>query len=249
MTETRIIMGMHITLEIVDPQVTSEIFEEIFSYFTSVDAQFSTYKDTSEIMRINRGEVSKDNCSSQMKEVFALAEKTKEQTVGFFDIKKPDGSLDPSGIVKGWSIQNAADLLLKKGYKNFYVDVGGDIQSHGLNGQGKEWSIGIRHPFKPADIIKVIYPHHKGVATSGTSVRGQHIYNPHMPEKKLLDIVSLTVIGPNILEADRFATAAFAMGKEGINFIEKLVGFEGYAIDHTGMATMTTNFEHYTKTQ
>ena len=54
-------------------------------------------------------------------------------------------------------------------------------------------------------------------------------------------------MGPNVLEADRFATAAFAMGREGIHFIESLKGFEGYAIDAKGIATMTSGFEVYTK--
>ena len=247
MKDTRIIMGMHITVEIVDKQVASGIFEEIFSYFTAVDKQFSTYKNDSEIMRINRGEISKDTCSKEMKEIFALAEKTKKETLGYFDIEKPDGMLDPSGIVKGWAIQNAAGLLLKKGYGNFYIDAGGDVQSFGLNAEGKEWSIGIRNPFKIDEIVKVIYPRGKGVATSGNYLRGQHVYNPYKPKEKLLDITSVTIIGPNIMEADRFATAAFAMGREGINFIEQLPEFEGYAIDSNGVATMTSNFELYTK--
>ena len=247
MKDTRIIMGMHITVEIVDSQATLEIFEEIFSYFVAVDKQFSTYKNDSEIMRINRGEISIDKYSSEMREIFSLAEKTKQETFGYFDIKKPDGTLDPSGVVKGWAIKNAAKILLKKGYRNFYIDAGGDIQSCGLNQEGNVWSIGIRNPFKNEEIIKVVCVKAQGVATSGSYIRGQHIYNPHMPEKKLLDVVSLTVIGSDILEADRFATAAFAMGKEGINFIEQLPGFEGYAIDSRGMSTFTSNFELYTK--
>jgi FAD:protein FMN transferase len=150
-------------------------------------------------------------------------------------------------VVKGWAIQNAAQLLLQKGYKNFYIDAGGDVQSSGLNEEEEEWSIGIRNPFKIEEIVKVVYPRGKGIATSGSYLRGQHIYNPHKPKEELKDIVSLTVIGENVLEADRFATAAFAMGREGINFIEQLPGFEGYAIDKNGLATMTSNFELYTK--
>ena len=111
---------------------------------------------------------------------------------------------------------------------------GGDIQSHGLNYEEKEWSIGIRSPFNIEEIVKIVRVKERGIATSGSYERGQHIYNPHEPEKKLLDIVSITVVGPNVLEADRFATAAFAMGLEGINFIERLQGFEGYAIDSAG---------------
>ena len=247
MKDTRIIMGMHITVEIVGKRVTSKIFEEIFSYFIAVDKQFSTYKADSEIMRINRREISKANYSLEMREIFSLAEKTRRETYGYFNIKKPNGTLDPSGIVKGWAIQNATKILLKKGYRNFYIDAGGDVQSNGLNAKGGEWSIGIRNPFKIQEIIKVLHVKEKGIATSGSYIRGQHIYNPHVPEKELLDVVSMTVIGSDILEADRFATAAFAMGKEGINFIEQLPGFEGYAIDSTGMATFTSNFELYTK--
>jgi thiamine biosynthesis lipoprotein len=85
----------------------------------------------------------------------------------------------------------------------------------------------------------------KGIATSGTAIRGQHIYNPHNPGQQLLDVASLTVIGPDVCEADRFATAAFAMGKRGIFFIEELPGFEGYMIDASARATYTTGFERY----
>ena len=98
-----------------------------------------------------------------------------------------------------------------EGIKNFYVNAGGDIQTLGKNSEGKCWSVGIRNPFNPEnEIVKVIYPRGKGVATSGSYLRGNHIYNPLNLSDELKDIVSITVIGPNVLEADRFATAAFA---------------------------------------
>lgn len=247
MRETRIIMGMPISIEITDFSVTHDALKKIFEYFVAVDRRFSTYKNDSEIMRINRDEISKKEYSPEMREVLVLAEKTKKETKDYFDIKKPDGSLDPSGIVKGWAIQQAAEKLSDMGYSNFNIDAGGDIQSHGFNVVGEAWSVGIRNPFNRGEIVKVIYPRGSGVATSGTYIRGQHIYNPHASGKELRDIVSLTVIGPDILEADRFATAAFAMGRGGINFIEQLSGFEGYAIDSKGIATMTSGFEVYTK--
>jgi thiamine biosynthesis lipoprotein len=58
----------------------------------------------------------------------------------------------------------------------------------------------------------------------------------------LSEIVGLTVIGADVLEADRFATAAFAMGRDGIVFIEETPGLEGYAIDNAGRATFTSGF-------
>jgi len=136
--------------------------------------------------------------------------------------------------------------LAKSGFKNYYVEAGGDIQVAGRNSRGLPWQIGIRNPFAKSQIVKVlVLPNGEGVATSGTYERGHHIYNPknHLAVK---DIVSLTVVGPNIYEADRFATAAFAMEKDGILFIEKMPGLEGYMIDTAGMATFTSGFKSYT---
>jgi thiamine biosynthesis lipoprotein len=148
--------------------------------------------------------------------------------------------------VKGWAINRVAELLRSLGHKNFYVEAGGDIQTSGKNAEDKEWSIGIRNPFNRDQIVKVIFPRGKGIATSGTAIRGKHIYDPHTKQPVETNLASLTVIGPNAYEADRFATAAFAMGENGINFIEDLDGFEGYAIDTKGIATMTSQFEKYT---
>lgn len=248
MKEIRHIMGMPIEIEIVGPNspMLRRASEDAFAYLVTVDERFSTYKETSEISRINRGELALAASSSDMKEVFALAEKTKNETNGYFDIRRPDGLIDPSGIVKGWAIKNTAKLIDDAGFENYFVNAGGDIAMSGKNEGGKDWSVGIQNPFNLKEVIKVVYPRGKGIATSGSYIRGNHIYNPRSPEQKLEDIVSITVIGPDVLEADRFATAAFAMGKGGIVCIENLPGFEGYAIDSKGIATMTSGFAGYT---
>jgi thiamine biosynthesis lipoprotein len=243
MKQTRLLMGMPITLEVVDPLVSPDDLEKVFAYFVSVDETFSTYKATSEISKINRGELPSAKYSEDMKAILALSEQTKKDTYGYFDIEH-DGLYDPSGIVKGWAIQNAADRLKAGGFRNFYIDAGGDISVAG-NKDGKLWRIGIRNPFNRSEYVKVLALTDRGIATSGTAIRGQHVYDPYNPNMPLLDIVSITVIGPNIYEADRFATAAFAMGKRGIQFIEKLAGFEGYMIDAHARATFTSGFERY----
>ncbi len=239
-------MGMPITVEIVDSGVTEKIFDKVFSYFKHIDDKFSTYKKTSEITAINERRLSEKDWSEEMRLVFALCEETKRETDGYFDIKTQSGKYDPSGLVKGWSIWNAAQIILKYGFNNFYVDAGGDIEPRGRNAEGKKWSVGIKNPFNQKEIVKVVYVQDEGVATSGTYIRGQHIYDPKEKHKPIAEVVSLTVIGQNIYEADRFATGAFAMGRNGIAFIENLNGFEGYMIDKNGIATMTSGFEKYT---
>jgi thiamine biosynthesis lipoprotein len=244
MKETRSLMGMTIIVEIVDKHATQGSIEKVFEYLKYVDEKFSTYKDTSEISALNRGEIKIENASDDMREIFALAEKTKQETNGYFNIQKSDGSIDPSGIVKGWAIRNAAQILDKEGYKNFYVDIGGDVEVRGKNVDGKNWSIGIKNPFDENQIVKIVYLSDCGVATSGTYIRGQHIYNPH-EAGPLEEVKSITVVGPDVYEADRFATAAFAMGKKGIYFIESLSGFEAYMIDKDGLGTATSGFGQY----
>ncbi len=243
MKETRLLMGMPITVEVRDPGVTQGHLDAVFAYFVSVDNTFSTYKPDSEISRLNRGELTLRQCSPDVRAVLAFAERTKRETEGYFDIQR-DGVLDPSGLVKGWAIQNAADLLCADGFRDYYVDAGGDVQVAGTL-DGRPWHVGIRNPFNRRENVKILALSDCGVATSGTAIRGQHIYNPHQPGVPLLDVASITVIGPSVYDADRFATAAFAMGRRGIAFIERLEGFEGYQIDATAVATYTSGFERY----
>jgi thiamine biosynthesis lipoprotein len=246
MKETRIMMGMTVTVEIADHAADPGALAKAFSYFDYIDRTFSTYKEDSEISKINRGLLAEGAYSDDMRTVLRLAEMTKLETDGYFDIRNLEGRLDPSGIVKGWAIWNAAKLLEGEGLRNFYIDAGGDVQANGKNTAGEPWRVGIRNPFKPeAEVIKILSLEGKGIATSGTYARGSHIYDPIAHAAASNEIVSLTVIGPNVYEADRFATAAFAMGRAGITFIEERPELEGYMVDKAGVATMTSGFDNY----
>ncbi len=244
MKQTRLIMGLPITVEIVGT-VTDVDIVDVFDYFTAVDKQFSTYKTTSEISHINHG-LPKNKWTCQMKTVLELCEQTKRQTRGFFDIEH-NGTLDPSGLVKGWAVNNAAHLLLGRGMHNFYIEAGGDVQVHGFSSNKKPWAIGIRNPFDIHQIIEVLYLSDAGVATSGTYIRGPHIYNPFDDKADTTNVKSLTVVAENVYEADRYATAAFAMGLDGTRFIEETVGLEGYMVDANQKATYTSGFKNYTE--
>ena len=237
-------MGMPVTLEVADAAADVELFEAVFAYFGYIDEKFSTYKEHSEISSLNRHALALEEASRDMKTVFALAEQMRLQTGGYFDIRHGD-TVDPSGLVKGWAIFNASELVRQRGLTNYYVEAGGDFQAVGKNSQGQDWRVGIRSPFNFNEIVKVLKISNRGVATSGIYIRGAHIYNPKNGGKPVTKIVSLTVIGPDIYTADCYATAAFAMGKEGITFIENLEGFEGYMIDKDRQATLTSGFSRY----
>src|SRR5690349_629258 len=114
MKQTRLLMGMPITVEVVSPIVTERALDRVYNYLTGVDETFSTYKTTSQISRINAGTLLLEDASVEVQDIFALADITSRQTHGYFNIER-DGIIDPSGIVKGWAIYRAAILLWEQG--------------------------------------------------------------------------------------------------------------------------------------
>ncbi len=238
---------MPVAVEIVGTDASQEALEAIFTHFVHIDKIFSPYKPESAVSRINRGELTLAAAKDEVQYIYNAAEKTRLATGGAFNHRRKDGTIDPSGIVKGWAIQQAAKLLRAKDILNFCIDAGGDIQTSGSNSDGTPWSVGIRHPFEANKIAKIVYPKGKGVATSGTYLRGRHIYDPATGRAVETPYISLSVIGPDVYDADRFATAAFAMGERGLHFIEDLSGYEAYAITHTGQAFFTSEFDEYTR--
>jgi thiamine biosynthesis lipoprotein len=242
MKRSQLIMGVPVTVEIAG--ASEDIFEEVFAYFRTVDARFSTYKTDSEISRTNCG-LPEADWSAEMRDVLELCEKTKQETSGYFNITRPDGLRDPSGLVKGWAVANTAKLIKERGFRHFYVDGGGDVQVAGGQADGSPWRVGIQSPFAKDEIVKVLELCDGGVATSGAYIRGQHIYNPFAPANPEKQVASITLVAEDIYDADRFATAAHAMGARGIEFAENLGGIEGYLINYAKIATMTSGFERF----
>ncbi|MBL8030329.1 MAG: FAD:protein FMN transferase [Candidatus Doudnabacteria bacterium] len=215
----RLIMGMPVELQVLDAVATQRDLEDVFEYFLAVDSRFSTYKLNSEISKINRGEILPADYSLEVQQIFSLSERTKTETEGYFNIQTPDKKFDPSGIVKGWAVYNASLMLEKKGFRNFYIEAGGDIQT-AYEGN-RFWRVGVKNPFGGKEFVKVLNLQNHGVATSGNYIRGAHIYNPHNVKDDLGGLASVTVVAENVYEADRFATALFAMGEYGIEFARK----------------------------
>jgi len=254
MKRTEIVMGMPITVVIPERErdpaprgavfaTTTDAAESLFAHFRRIDERFSPYIETSETARIDRGVIDPREASPEMSELLRLAEQTRAETGGYFDVNF-GGRFDPSGLVKGWAIRKAARILDEDGFHSFCIEAGGDIETRGANEQGAAWTIGIRSPFHPEEIVRTVRLHDAGIATSGTYIRGEHIYNP-LTGGRAREIASLTVVGPDVYEADRLATACFAMGLDGIAFLAGQPGVEGYMIGHDGVATYTPGFARY----
>ncbi len=237
------IMGMPISLHIADAAAGQGDAEAVFAYLRHIDDVFSTYKPDSVTERLNRGDLCEEHCGEEMQCILALCEQTRVETGGYFNARY-HGRFDPSGVVKGYAIQRSAQLLQQRGVQDCFLEAGGDIQTTGRNATGRKWRVGIRNPFCPQRLATVVHLSGEGIATSGAYERGEHIYDP-VANRPANGIASVSVIASNVCDADRFATAAFAMGERGILLLEATPGLQGYAIHKDGRAYCTTGFPRY----
>lgn len=225
------IMGTAIGIDLRDAAVPEVAIEEAFASLRRADARFSTYKPESEVSRLGRGELRLDECSLELRRVLALADQLRDESGGHFDVRahRADGGLDPSGVVKGWAVEEAAWILDAAGARNYAINAGGDILVRGEPQPGVAWRIGIRHPLRPDAVARVLELRDGAVATSGAYERGEHITNP-LTAAPPQDWLSITVVGPSLTLADAYATAAFAMGSGGLAWVAAHPGYRAYGI-------------------
>jgi FAD:protein FMN transferase len=238
MRRVEFVMGMPVVFDIRDEDADPEPVDRAFDWLRFVDATFSTWKEESEITRLDRGELTLYEAHPDVREVLHRCELLREETGGYFDAHA-GGRLDPSGLVKGWSVDRAGWLLDSAGIRNYCINAGGDIRTRGGALPEPEWRIGIQHPLLPGELAAVVRAKDRAIATSGAYERGPHILDPRSGEPSE-GVLSVTVVGPDLAEADAFATAAFAMGADGPAWTATLApGYEAMTIlaDETVVST------------
>ena len=174
------VMGMPVIVDVRDDEVPHGALDDVFAWLRHVDATFSVYKADSEISHINRGELTEAEASAEVRAVLVRCEELRIETGGYFDVRAASPqSLDPSGLVKGWAVDRAAEILERAGLRNFAVNAGGDMRLRGRAAPAWSWRVGIQHPLHPDAVTRVIETNELAVATSGEYERGQHVLDPH----------------------------------------------------------------------
>ena len=222
------IMGMPVVVDVRDDGVDPAIVDQVFDWLRHVDAVFSTYKDDSEISRLERGELLLEDAQPDVRAVLERCAELREQTDGYFDAHYA-GRLDPSGLVKGWAVDRAAAILDESGVQNYAVSAGGDMRVRGGALPDAAWRIGIQHPHHRDQVAAVIETRDLAVATSGEYARGEHVWDPHRAAPPS-GVLSVTITGPDLATADAYATAAFAMGERGPHWTARLRGYKAMTI-------------------
>ena len=235
-------MGTVFSFDIRAPGVDHLVLSTVITWLHWVDATFSTYKPDSQICRLARGEIVLLDCAPEVREILERCAELEVETGGYFS-PYAAGSLDPSGLVKGWAIQRASEMLSAAGSLNHCVNGGGDVQCVGSPDAVSPWRVGIAHPLRSAHLAGVAAGHHMAVATSGTAERGTHIGNPRTGTRPDA-IASVTLIGRDLATTDAYATAAFAMGADAAAWIEARSGCRGLIVyaDGTEWSSSTPPF-------
>lgn len=142
--------------------------------------------------------------------------------------KDPRVLLNFSALGDGCSCDLIGGLLERHGVENYMVEVGGEVRARGVNQRGMAWRVGIVTPEDDPDgtnhdlqaVVALDGLH--GLATSGNyrnyyekdGRKYGHTIDPISGYPACQDVLSATVIAPTAMEADAYATALMAMGRE-----------------------------------
>jgi len=161
-------------------------------------------------------------------------------------------SLDFGGVAKGWAAHQAMKRLQAEGPT--LVDAGGDIAISGPRTDASPWQIGVTDPFHPDEEIETLYLNACGVATSGkdrrrwtrNGVLRHHIIDPFTGQPAETDLLTVTVIAPNVMEAEAGAKTIFILGgRVGLKWIEAHPNFAALLIFDNGQMLYSRRLEEY----
>ncbi|HWG60780.1 MAG TPA: FAD:protein FMN transferase [Streptosporangiaceae bacterium] len=196
------------------------------------DALFSTWDPRSPVSRLRRGSTRLSDLPQTVARVLALCEHARDVSGGWFDPWAMPGGVDPTGMVKGWAVEQALAVLRAAGLESAMVNGGGDVAVFGAPAPGQRWRVGIQHPWR-AEALAAIVEVPAAVATSGSYERGPHLLNPFTGRPASL-AASATITGPSLALADALATALAAGGDEVLGTVAALDGYAGYLIRPDG---------------
>lgn len=211
------VMGMPVSVHVravepSRPDVEAGV-ARVFAHLRRVDAVLSTWRADSDLLRLQHGEA--DDAHAWVADVTELCLEAEERTGGLFRAwrRRPGGrlSFDPTGLVKGWAVAGAAGHLDIVPEVAYGIGAGGDIvvgAGTGPSAAGPSWRIGIEDPRRRGSVAEVVTVRRGAVATSGAAARGAHVQDP-VTGQGISRQGSATVVGPDLLWADVWATAGW----------------------------------------
>jgi thiamine biosynthesis lipoprotein len=245
------VMGLPVSVHVRGPAAqapdAAAAVEALFDALRADDALFSTWKAGSEVSRIRRGELRLEDASPRVREAAALCEEASRRTGGSFDAWLPGAggvrAFDPTGLVKGWAVEQATRDLIARlavfGAHDVLVVAGGDVLVHCERTDTPDWRVAIEDPRDRARTLLTVPLRRGAVATSGTAARGEHIVDPSTGATPTA-LLSATVVGPELTWADVYATAAFVRGEGALEWLGGLAGHAAVVVLADGAVRTTS---------
>ena len=173
----------------------------------------------------------------------------------------PDIQIITNAIAQGMSVDYISNFLKSKGINNFLVEIGGEMFCSGKNAQGRDWNIGVDKPiegtgYEYRENQIVIHLSDMAVNTSGNyrkfiedgGKKFGHSINPTTGYPAENEMISATVVYPDCIRADAYATAFMVMGAEkAMKIVESIDGMEAYFIVHEDGETKTVESSGFMK--
>jgi thiamine biosynthesis lipoprotein len=225
------VMGLPVSIHVraTDPrrQDIEQAVERTYAHLRQVDAVLSPWRPDSDLLRVRRGELPAASAHAWLREVTDLAAQAESGTGGLFTttLTGPDGTtgFDPTGLVKGWAVDGASTHLEDVPHIAFCVNAGGDLTvgvGRDVGGPGPSWVVGIQDPLDPRGVVDVVELDDGAMATSGGAARGAHIVDPRSG-RPVVRSGSVTVVGPDLVWADIWATAAWVDPHEAARLMSR----------------------------
>jgi thiamine biosynthesis lipoprotein len=202
---------------------------EAVEFLHDVDAWFSTYRVDTPVTALRNGLLDMDDMPPVVQGVLDDCWRLRVLTEGVFDPWSVPGGVDPSGYVKGWAADVAADIVVDRGFPNVSVNAAGDVTCRGHQSPDQPWVVGIRHPAHADQIVRTVAAVDEAVATSGCYERGAHVHDPRRGVAAVA-LDSATVVGPDGGMADALATALLVAGPDGAGWFAELPGWSAYLV-------------------
>ena len=170
-------------------------------------------------------------------------------------ITDPAMRLDVGAIAKGYAVEMVARSLEERGITGYVINVGGNVRTVGVKGDGAPWIAGIENPDTDAEEPYVAYLKLSGesVVTSGSYqryylVNGKRFH--HIIDSETLmpaeGFQSVSVVCKHSGQGDALSTALFCMPlEEGLALVERLPDAEAFWVLPDGSTRQSEGFSAY----
>ena len=231
------VMGTAVSFRALHPETQEPVamrvaIADACSLLHRIDAMFSTWKADSPMSRYRRGELRRSELPPEIPALLERCEEARALSRGWFDPWAMPGGVDPTGLVKGWAVERALDVLRAAGATAAIVNGGGDVAVCGRPPGLSSWRVGVRHPWR-SDALAGVVGLEAALATSGGYERAGGLIDPRTGEPGIR-AASASVCGPSLAMADALATALAVGGDDAFDAIDRIDAYDAYLVRPDG---------------